>query len=469
LAVSGAEAADHDKFFWGTTGKRLKQLVANAAAQTGLNPGLLAAIIMAETRNPETYLTSGPVNSYLIGTDDFYEARAAIAARVPAYSKVNWDKNQTPYEHYNDAKTNPRKVKSIDFDSGGDALLATGVYAKFYEVRMREIARSLKGDFDNLPIETRFALTRMAMAAGAAGATPFLKDALAGKDIFVRKPIPVAIYQTQRNASVRTAQALHLSEWIFGIPLATSTQSHEMESEFSHSIAVSNENQESAEGGAVVFERQTPKLIHPAYNHAAAVEYAKQFAFRPCSDGFMLLKDGKYTRVKGDEKISNGGVQQLLNADGSTFTLPDGTAVSQIEMDDCTHFISCCVGQPPGGGGGGIRIPDMWGSHGPYGITRVSISTKDGNRDPDLKLGMIEYLTDHKFARIVAAKTHDESEIKKLEAGDLIAYFDSAEGYRHLALYLGDGKIAAHTISRLGDDWRAPGSGRWRYTLIHFV
>jgi V8-like Glu-specific endopeptidase len=64
----------------------------------------------------------------------------------------------------------------------------------------------------------------MAMAAGTAGTTPALKDALAGKDILIRKAIPVKIYQTKRNATVRAAQAMHLSEWIFGIPLRTTPQ-----------------------------------------------------------------------------------------------------------------------------------------------------------------------------------------------------------------------------------------------------
>ena len=218
LVVSGSEVADIDRFYWGSSGKKLKQLVEKSAKEVDLNPGLLGTIIMAETRSPQSYLTSGKVSSYLVGTDDFYEGRAAIAARVPAYSKVHWDKTQTPSSHLNDATT-PREVKSILFDSGPDALLGTAVYIKFREVRLREISKSMNGDFDKLPVEIRFALARMAMAGGTAGVTPTLKDALDGKDILVRKAIPVRIYQTKRNATVRTAQAMHLSEWIFGIPL----------------------------------------------------------------------------------------------------------------------------------------------------------------------------------------------------------------------------------------------------------
>jgi len=229
LAVSGKEVADHHRFFWGKSGKRLKQLVENAAREVGLNPGLLGTIMMAETRRPQSYLSSRKVSSYHIGTDDFYEGRFAIKARVPAYAKVKWDKKQKPEVHFNDAKTKPRQVKTILFDSGSAAVLATAVYAKFYEVRLREIAASLNGNFDQLPLPTQFALTRMAMAAGAAGATPFLKAALKGEDIFVRRAIPVRAYQTQRNATVRTAQAIHLSDWIFGIPISSPTVQPELE------------------------------------------------------------------------------------------------------------------------------------------------------------------------------------------------------------------------------------------------
>jgi hypothetical protein len=207
-------------------------------------------IMMAETRRPKSYLSSEKVKSYHIGTDDFYEGRASIKARVPAYGKVKWDKNQTPVEHDNDSvsckkkakaeaegnKTeydkyskNCRKVKTIWFDSGSDGVLATAVYVKSKEVRLREIAAEWKKDFDSLPLATRLALTRIAMAAGTAGATPFLKDALKGGDIFVRKAILVREYQTKRNATVRTAQAMHLSDWIFGIPVASAPVQLELE------------------------------------------------------------------------------------------------------------------------------------------------------------------------------------------------------------------------------------------------
>jgi phosphatidylserine/phosphatidylglycerophosphate/cardiolipin synthase-like enzyme len=225
LVVSGKEVTDHHRrFFVGKRGKRLKKLVEDAAREVDLNPGLLGTIMMAETRSPQSYLSSEKASSYHIGADDFYEGRAAIEARVPAYAKVKWDNSQTPVEHFNDAKQ-PRLVKTILFDSGPDGALATAVYVKFREVRLREIAADSGEDFDSLPLATRLALTRMAMAAGTAGATPYLKDALKGKDIFVRQAIPVREYQTKRNATVRTAQAMHLSDWVFGIPVPAAAAS----------------------------------------------------------------------------------------------------------------------------------------------------------------------------------------------------------------------------------------------------
>ena len=232
LVVSGEEVTDHHRtFFQGQNGRRLKKLVKDAATEVGLNPGLLGTIMMAETRRPLSYLSSEKVSSYHIGCDDFFEGRAAIQARVPAFAKVKWDRSQTPVEHLNDAAKNPRIVKTILFDSGPDGALATAVYVKFHEVRLREIAAGLHGDFDSLPLPAGFALTRMAMAAGTGGATPYLKDAFNGADVFVREAIPVRAYQTNRNATVRTAQAMHLSDWVFGIPVkpATRPARHELE------------------------------------------------------------------------------------------------------------------------------------------------------------------------------------------------------------------------------------------------
>jgi hypothetical protein len=214
LAVSGALVAAGDRAFWGPTGKRFKALVEWAAGEVGLDPGLLAASLLAETGRSD-YQTTAKVSSYLIGTDDFYERRHALRAKVPAYAKVGWDRNQTPETHANDA-LKPRDVKTIRFDSGRDALLASAVNLKYGEVVLREAAAKRGADLDRLPVETRFALTRIAFAAGPGGARKYLDQVLDGQDILVRNDAPLKPRQTRRNATIRAAQALHLSDWVFG-------------------------------------------------------------------------------------------------------------------------------------------------------------------------------------------------------------------------------------------------------------
>jgi Protein of unknown function (DUF4056) len=229
LVVSGKEVVGYDRHFRSRDGQRFKLLIKAAAKYVHLNPSLLAATLLAETGSRNSYLTSSKVKSYHIGVDDFYDRRAALGARVPAYSRIQWDRRQKPEEHYNDAKK-PRLVRTISFDSGPAALLASAVYLKYGEVRLQEEAAKLSGDFDALPLETRWALIRMAFNAGMGGAQKRLARALKGEDILVRKDVKVKAYQTDRNATVRTAQAIHLSEWIFGSPLNSAVVQPESES-----------------------------------------------------------------------------------------------------------------------------------------------------------------------------------------------------------------------------------------------
>ena len=220
LAVHGAQIASRLIPFRGKAGRRFKQLVETAAQKVDLNPGLLAAALLGETGTTADYLTASKVGSYRTGVDDFYAMRGVLAKNVPAYAQIGWDRKQKPAVHLNDAQTKPREVQSIWFDSGADALLATAVYLKYAEVRLREDAVKLGGDFDALPVETRFALIRMSMAAGRAGAATRLAKALKGKDILVRNWKPPVIYHTDRNATIRAAEAMFLSGWVFGQPLA---------------------------------------------------------------------------------------------------------------------------------------------------------------------------------------------------------------------------------------------------------
>ena len=118
--------------------------------------------------------------------------------------------------------------------------------------------------------------------------------------------------------------------------------------------------------------------------------------------------------------------------------LPDGTTISWRDLDDCTHFISCCIGTRPGQPGGGLDITlRQLGSPptAPFGIVRVS--------------SMVDFLIRNRLAEFAAEKSEDETMIDKLQPGDLVAYFNKARKvYSHMTLLLPGNKIACHTYCR---------------------
>ncbi len=257
LVVSGRYVAERDPQFWGKSGKKFRDLVEWAAGEVDINPGLLGAVLLAEWDQSSLYLSADEVVSFLSGTDDFFEEKAQLAANVPAFSKVHFDiakKMTNTNEH-------GRTVTTIPFNSGRDAALATAVYLKYGEIKLRKGAKKNGGDFDKLPAETQFALVRIAMAAGHGGidsdgtlirfkwkdkkwvparkgetggvllgVASRLEAVLAGKDILVRRnedrgDPTLSAHITDRNATILTAQALHLSDWMFGKPLAAAPHS----------------------------------------------------------------------------------------------------------------------------------------------------------------------------------------------------------------------------------------------------
>lgn len=168
-------------------------------------------------------------------------------------------------------------------------------------------------------------------------------------------------------------------------------------------------------------------------------------------------------KIPADAKIvkDSPDFDHVENADGTPFLLSDGASLTFNEMDDCAHFISCCIGQPPDGTGGGIKVPtNMWGdpkADNPYGISRVGT--------------LIDFLQKNKLVKVIAEKTSDKIKINQLDPGDLIAYFNpdrTDARYTHCALYLGDGKIAAHTVSRLDEGWNLGEDRGFTWTLLHF-
>jgi hypothetical protein len=128
------------------------------------------------------------------------------------------------------------------------------VYLAYARLKLQAAAKTNGGDFDTLPVQVQFALMRIAMAAGhggielngnfvwflkkggkseqvkagtkgavLVGVARWLYRILKGEDIFVRdwtgRTFPSTAKATSRNATILVAQALHLSDWHFEIPL----------------------------------------------------------------------------------------------------------------------------------------------------------------------------------------------------------------------------------------------------------
>ncbi len=256
LKVSGAYVVERDQQFVGESGKKFKDLVAWAAGEVSLNPGFLAAVLLAEWDKNSLYLSSGSVYSFRSGTDDFFAMAHDLRTNVPAFSKVGFDEKKKT----TNINEHGRVVTTIPFNSGKDAILATAVYLKYGEIKLRTAAKKNGGDFDKLPIETQFALVRIAMAAGHGGLSrdgdlirfkrqndrwvpvkkgekggmllgvaASLEKVLKGEDILIRKNEPRSDPTnsgpvTHRNATILAAQAMHLSDLIFGVPTVARTQ-----------------------------------------------------------------------------------------------------------------------------------------------------------------------------------------------------------------------------------------------------
>ena len=231
LGTNPATVQMYDSYFDGAGGALLKTRIAQAAKEVGLNPGLLAASMFAEyTRSSYTRQT-GEVEGWLIGTDDYKAQKADIERRVPAARKLK------PIRYDPHRNENGRLIPEVPVFKAEDAVLASAVYLKYAEEEVRSIMVGMGGSIDRLAIEHRFAMTRYAMNGGVGAvrlrAMEFLgmtgrpghyvqnrdgKEFLqyrAGKlkqgvEQFTR-------HRPQRAATAHAAQAIHISQKIFGI------------------------------------------------------------------------------------------------------------------------------------------------------------------------------------------------------------------------------------------------------------
>jgi hypothetical protein len=232
-------------------------------------------------------------------------------------------------------------------------------------------------------------------------------------------------------------------------------------------------------------EWDQPKTGKQVYDAAAAVAYARKFWNKPCSDQRIapdlnqhpeLAKRG-FIDASGITKFVKRPGQQAEDAvDAAGHLAPQG---DWSFLDDCTHFISCCIGRPPKGplpsnatsrqinqwradvhAAGGLPLPTHSLDISMYGLSGVD--------------RLVEFLTapSRKWAKILAEKVSKDRArplIGQMLAGDLIAYAGPRDGrYDHLVIILGgadgkiNGKVACHTYCRSDDrqctwdnDWDA--------------
>lgn len=176
----------------------------------------------------------------------------------------------------------------------------------------------------------------------------------------------------------------------------------------------------------------------PFFRRDAARKYARWHAMTVCHDGAVPYLDAKgvtkYKRVKA--------LTPYADVAWGTDEYPN----------DCTHFISCCLGDHDGthngkgsgipGGGLPIKQHDAIGLA--YGITGAP--------------AMVKYLGDRGFAKMLGAEKMSRQDATKLmgqmDMGDVIAYAKTKTGgYEHLAMHMYTGHIACHTDCRLDKMW----------------
>lgn len=193
------------------------------------------------------------------------------------------------------------------------------------------------------------------------------------------------------------------------------------------------------------------------YNRAKALAYARKYWARICSDGFIAQNPwptGGYKKLSLATKFVHDAVP---DADGAVLhsehaALPDGTTIPFKLLDDCAHFVSCCIGNEPNEAGGGVDVPprEKLGVPGkvPYGIVGApafaewlsSVADVTSFEIPLDKKGMINFA----------------------KPGDVIGCRGGpgVKNYKHFMLYMGNKKIACHTYSRC-DDQGVGWTGKW--------
>jgi len=141
------------------------------------------------------------------------------------------------------------------------------------------------------------------------------------------------------------------------------------------------------------------------YDREKAVEYAKYFWDKVCSDGRFFYENNDVIVANPGDKLEE--LEEKYKTGGN----------------DCAHFVSCCIGTPKMHNsiqGGGLYIPSRTAYLGAYG-------------EPGA-LKLKDYLINEKLAV-------RKNNLSDLSEGDVIVV---GKPY-HAMIYMGDGKVSAHS------------------------
>lgn len=151
--------------------------------------------------------------------------------------------------------------------------------------------------------------------------------------------------------------------------------------------------------------------VNAVYDRLAALEYAHDYWDSVCSDGYFFAD-------------SEGPV--LLGAGKPVPTDEEGF--------DCAHFVSCCIGSEPNEPAGGLAVPTRTLAYGEPGAQRL-----------------VNWLLGQGATRV--------NRISALVPGDVVAYDADRNGWiEHVSLYMGDGLVTAHSLSRYSEWNPNPGA-----------
>jgi hypothetical protein len=178
------------------------------------------------------------------------------------------------------------------------------------------------------------------------------------------------------------------------------------------------------------------------YNRMFALIYAGTFWDKVCHDGRVATKNG-YPKEINRVKLTPG--------------LPFSEIGKINHENDCTHFVSCCVGNGRGKlkvgnrevvfHGGGLPIASPLRNHGVYGQFNVAKGVQALIRNGARIVGTQFIVTGYDTTRAAI--------LKHLTPGDVLAYATQPDPdhYEHMCILVGPTMIACHTAYRFGKDY----------------